>query len=93
MSMDLTEQLRSGNVTYGDCYTAADEIATLRARVEQLEAALTVLRDLPIQEDDGPNILHLDGVAHEGPAVDWTFMIVRKVKEIARAAIQGPTND
>lgn len=61
---------------------------------ERLRNALTTLRDLPIVENDGPNVLHLlDGKSYEGPVVDWTFKIIRKVKEIAGQALSTtPSN-
>lgn len=66
---------------------AINALPALIARVRELEEALAVLRDLPIVENDNPDTLHLDGEAHTGPAVDYLFRLVRKVKEIARRAL------
>ena len=60
----------------------------LTERLRVAEEALRVLRDLPIVENNNPDALHLDGVVHTGPAVDYLFRIVRKVKEVARAALE-----
>lgn len=67
------------------------ENAALKAENEALKAlreALAVLRDLPIIENDSPNTLHLDGEPHTGPAVDYLFHVVRKIKLVARTALE-----
>lgn len=68
---------------------AADRIEQLEAEAERLREALVVLRDLPIVENDNPDTLHLDGSPHTGPVVDYLFRIIRKIKEVARAALEG----
>jgi len=40
-----------------------------------------------IHENDGPNRIWINGVAHEGPVADFTIRTFRKVGEIARAAL------
>jgi hypothetical protein len=65
-----------------------DRIETLTAEAERLREALRVLRDLPIVENDNANTLHLDGVAHTGPVVDWLFHFVRKIKKVSDAALE-----
>lgn len=79
---------------------AADELTALRSQVSELRADLEVacgalerLSNLPIDENDGPDILHLNGEALQGPAVDWTFKMVRKVKDIARATLNTIRKD
>lgn len=67
----------------------AERIAALEGEVERLRKALMVLRDLPIVENDNPDTLHIDGVAYQGPAVDFLFYFVRKTKMISRAALEG----
>jgi hypothetical protein len=67
---------------------ASDRIETLTAENERLREALRVLRDLPIVENDNANTLHLDGVAHTGPVVDWLFHFVRKIKKVSDAALE-----
>jgi Lar family restriction alleviation protein len=57
-------------------------------RVTALEKALTVLRNLPIVENDEPNTLHLKSEKHTGPAVDYLFHLICKVKEVAPAEPQ-----
>ena len=42
-----------------------------------------------IHENDGPDRIWLDGVAHEGPLASWAIRCFRKVGEIARAALQA----
>jgi regulator of replication initiation timing len=61
---------------------------SLAAENERLREALRVLRDLPIVENDNANTLHLDGVAHTGPVVDWLFHFVRKIKKVSDAALE-----
>lgn len=67
--------------------TPTDAVRALEEEVVWLREALGRLRDLPIEENDDPNTLHLNGEVYRGPVVDWTFSIIRKVKEIARAAL------
>ena len=63
-----------------DILALVDENARLRE-------ALELLRDLPIIENDGPDTLHIKGHAHTGPVVDYFFHAIRKIKEVARAAL------
>ncbi len=65
-----------------------EEWQKAKLEIARLRRALTVLRNLPIVENDSPDTLHLDGAAHIGPVVDYLFRIVRKIKEVARAALQ-----
>lgn len=68
------------------------ENAALKAEVERLREALRVLRDLPIVENDSPDTLHIDGEPHTGPAVDFLFRVVRKIKLVASAALKEIDN-
>ncbi len=64
------------------------QIEALIEQLREAREALKVLCDLPIVENDAPNTLHLSSGSYQGPAVDWTFSIIRKVKEIAARAIR-----
>jgi len=69
------------------------EIAAKDEEIARLREALKVLQDLPIIENDKPNTLHLKGKEHTGEVVDYLFYVIRKVKEVARAALAGESND
>ena len=92
---DLSKRLREELIVTDDhnivtaplCAEAADALDAKDAEIARLREALRVLRDLPIVENDNPDTLRLDGVAHTGPAVDYFFRIVRKIKQVARQAL------
>lgn len=95
-----TEAMELWWEAYGEfCYGAADhqaaaaiittKLAELQARIERDRKALLVLANLPIVESDTPDTLHLDGVPHTGPAVDYLFRIIRKIKHVASEALEA----
>jgi lipopolysaccharide biosynthesis protein len=74
-------------VSAGHALWAAKRIRALIDEKARLRAALELLRDLPIIENDGPDTLHIKGHAYTGPVVDYFFHTIRKIKEVARAVL------
>lgn len=91
---DLCERLENC-IRLAEHVTASPELledarACILALIDEnarLREALELLRDLPIIENDGPDTLHIKGHAHTGPVVDYFFHAIRKIKEVARAAL------
>lgn len=70
-----------------DAAEAFDQIQALIDEKARLRAALELLRDLPIIENDRPDTLRIKGHAYTGPVVDYFFHTIRKIKEVSRAVL------